>query len=147
MPYVPKVRSRYHERISIADLNEWLKSNGVPYELEDEPVGRTDTSLGSDGQTGGVNRNHVMLAFRVGPDEARNTSYWDERLSRPPKWLIGARMSPGKPGVSSRWDPLLVAHALLGRKAMSLKALDGAIRVHFPGSFEEWKEKTDDYRT
>jgi len=62
----------------------------------------------------GIDRNTVMDVFRVKPKESDNRKYWHRKLDRPPKWLRGARVSSGGKGVSGRWDPLLVAHALLG---------------------------------
>ena len=111
-------------RISRADLNAWLKSNGVEYELETEQDVGADASRETNERPVGVDRNEVMRAFPVRPAALKNKDYWDERLSRPPKWLIAAQISRGRRGTSARWDPLLVAHALLGKKEMTLNSVN-----------------------
>ncbi len=133
-------------RISIDDLNEWLETCGVPYELEVEDNDRVDTASSASDPSGSISRKGVMRVFRVRPNELDNKRYWDDKLGRPPQWLSSARLSSGKRGVSALWDPLLVAHALLQKRAMTLKALDSAIHAHFPGSFEKWEEETGDHR-
>lgn len=133
-------------RISIADLNEWLKNSGVPYELEVELDDRENTASNEGGLSGRISRKAVMRVFRVRPNELDNKRYWDDKLGRPPQWLAGARLSSGKRGVSALWDPLLVAHALLQKRVMTLKALDSAFHAHFPGSFEKWEEETGEMR-
>jgi len=117
-------------------------------------MGQRDSEEGNDvqpntvqGSAGvGIDRNKVMKVFRVMPKDSDNRKYWDEKLGRPPKWLSGARLSSGRRSTSGRWDPLLVAHALLGRRTMTLPALDAAVRDHFPESIDAWREQTEDMR-
>jgi hypothetical protein len=94
----------------------------------------------------GVSRNVIMGAFQVHPDRDKSFRYWDNALAQPPVWLIGARVSIGKPGVSSRWNPLLVAHGLLGEKKMELAQLDNVMRTRFRQQWDEWLEQTADDR-
>ena len=91
-----------------------------------------------------VIRNVVIDAFRVRPTDDGNRKFWDAKLSDPPRWLESARTSAGKPGVSALWDPLLVAHALLGEKHMTAKALDKVMRERFPPRFADWQNETED---
>lgn len=97
-----------------------------------------------------ITRSEVMAHFRVKPDPQENERFWDDKLADPPKWLIPARVSVGKPGTSSSWSPLGVAHCLLsgyhGRPYMTLQQLDVAINRGFPELFETWYEETQDLR-
>lgn len=158
LPYTPKKRSYRHERISVFELNQWLEQSGASYRLgkdaadepaavaakgapEDEPAA-TPATRPQD-----IDRRAVMRIFCVRPNkEWENRRFWDDKLGRPPAWLAAARTFEGRPGVSSRWDPLLVAHALLYKEHMNLQQLDSAIHEHLHDLMEQWKEETYDKR-
>jgi len=141
--YVPKDPTDHHERISVSDLNQWLEESGVPYRLGEDSVASTSATTVTGRQD--INRSMVMQIFAVRAKEDENRKFWDDKLGRPPDWLRGARTFSGKPGFSSRWNPLLVAHALLNGKYMSVRQLDSAIHQHLPELLEKWKEDTDDH--
>ncbi len=134
--YKPVPPRTFWERVSIADLNEWLARSGTKYELHDAP-----TKSGQAAPSG-VTRQRIIDGFLVRRDPCDNRKFWDDKLSRPPNWLVGARVSVGKRGVSSLWNPALVAHGLLNRQLMHLQALDLAME-NFPDRMEEWQEHTE----
>lgn len=101
---------------------------------------------GESGTNHLVRRERIIQAFQVKLDDDKNQRYWDNALSRPPKWLRDARVSPGKRGISALWDPLLVAHALLGARKMTLPRLDAAMNKFVPALLDKWKEDTHDER-
>lgn len=105
-----------------------------------------DTSEATDDTRADISlsRNQVMNAFAVKPDADENFKYWDERLSRPPQWLLPAQVQRGKPGESSRWNPLMIAHCLLDKKEMTRPQLNKVMHKEFPESYERWKEETKD---
>lgn len=109
-----------------------LEKQGVEYRLDSPPIG--------------INRNEVMAAFTVKQNPDENRKFWDDKLSRPPKWLKDARTNPGKPGTSALWDPLLTAHSLLAEGHMTLVKLDGVMNKCFPELVESWNETTSDKR-
>lgn len=94
-----------------------------------------------------IDRNEVIAKFRVKPNEDANKKFWDGKLSLPPKWLIPARGERGKPGISSRWKPLAIAHCLLAgvnnKPFLSLRQLDAMIHKGFPEWLETWEEQTE----
>jgi len=136
--YVPATPRTFYERISVADLNAWLAKSGTTFEL-DEAHDLIPSSPRRAPES--VDRNRIIDGFPVCRNAVENREYWDDKLSRPPKWLVSARISVGKPGVSSRWDPAQVAHALVGKKAMTIRALDVAMK-NFPDWENEWREQT-----
>jgi hypothetical protein len=140
LAYVPKDRSYHHERINVSDLNQWLEESGVPYRLGDDSAHPTTATAATGPRD--IDRKRVMHIFSVEPRESQNEHFWDDKLSRPPQWLIAARTVTGRPGKSSRWNPLLVAHALLGGGYMDLHQLDSAIQEHLHDLLEKWKEET-----
>jgi hypothetical protein len=89
-----------------------------------------------------IDRRAVMRIFRVMRTDDGNETFWDGVLGRPPKWIVKARVLKGRPGASSLWDPILVAHGLLERKRMSIAAIDQALRKNLPDLLDEWKEQT-----
>lgn len=91
-----------------------------------------------------ISRNHVMGKFRVKEDADENIKFWDDKLGRPPKWLEPARVHRGKPGHSSLWNPLLLAHCLLDKKEMTLRQLNMAMHEEFPELYATWKRETED---
>lgn len=97
-----------------------------------------------------INRNEVMAAFCVRPDPRENEKFWNPKLAKPSGWLEPARVIVGRPGESSLWNPLLVAHCLLAgyreRSYMSLTQLDAALHSGFPELYETWREETQDRR-
>ena len=95
-----------------------------------------------------MTRSVIIGKFPVKNNPGENFKFWDGKLDRPPHWLKGARTFSGKAGVPSLWNPLLVAHALLGWKAkyIGFKALDKVMRDCFPAQYEQWKEKTETER-
>lgn len=93
-----------------------------------------------------IDRNKVMAYFTSKADPDENRKFWDDKLSSPPKWLIGARAHTGRAGTSALWCPLLLAHALLGRKYMTRSQLDVVMNAHFPELDALWKEQTEDER-
>jgi hypothetical protein len=94
----------------------------------------------------GVNRDAIITAFEVKRNEDENFQWWDDRLSRPGKWLEGALIQVGKPGRSSRWSPESVAFALLEKGEMNLRNLDAAMRRSFSDRFENWEALSADWR-
>jgi hypothetical protein len=138
MPYTnpPSVIRNFYDRIRSADIDKWFADNEAPYQLrqqQDEVVPLRPSS---------VPRKRIINGFPVSPKASDNRKFWDDKLSRPPQWLIGARVSVGKPGISSQWNPALVAHGLLGKGHMTLRALDAAMR-NFVDWEEEWKDQTE----
>jgi hypothetical protein len=107
---------------------------------------KTESNLVGSISLESVDRNKIMNAFLVKPDFDDNDKFWDEKLSDPPQWLIGAQVQVGKRGVSSRWNPLLTAHCLFERKYMSLRQLDSVIHKSFPELLDQWKDETEDLR-
>lgn len=99
-----------------------------------------------------IHRNDVIGKFRVRADPDENLKFWDGKLSRPPAWLKPALGELGKPGESTLWKPLVIAHCLLGghkshkKPFMTLQQLDSVIRKEFPDWFESWKDETQDKR-
>jgi hypothetical protein len=100
-----------------------------------------------------ISRNQVIVKFCVKSDPDENFKFWDDKLGRPPAWLIAARTYEGSPGRNnpSRWNPLLLAHALLSRngkaiKYIALHELDLMFRKEFPELFARWKIETEDLR-
>ena len=104
----------------------------------------------ADDASNGIDRNQVMAAFPVMADADANTKFWDGRLGRPSEQLKGARLTAGMPGTSSTWNPLGIAHYLLGGKRtkchMTLRQLDGVMNKRFPELVDSWKEQTEDER-
>jgi hypothetical protein len=111
--------------------------------IENESPDATEMSVAS---VKSVDRNAIMDAFLVKQDADKNRSYWDDKLSRPPKWLASARTNSNRRGLSARWNPLLVAHALLDHSALNLQRLDSMIGQSFPDVFDRWKDETADWR-
>lgn len=142
--YVPKSHRYQHERVSVSDLNQWLEESDVSYRLGDDSA-EVATATAATGHRD-IDRGQVMRIFSVEPTADMNRKFWDERLGRPPEWLRAARTFVGRPGVSSRWSPLLVAHALLGDNRMKLRQLDAAFHEHLPELLEQWREETEDQR-
>ncbi len=93
-----------------------------------------------------INRNKVIGAFAVKTDADENLTFWDDKLGRPPKWLEPALAQRGKPGESSLWSPLIIAHCLLDKCHMNLKQLDSVMHKGFPELYERWKEESQDKR-
>lgn len=93
-----------------------------------------------------IDRNMVMGAFPVKSDPDENIRFWNGKLGRPPKWLEDARVDPGRPGQSALWDPLQLAHCLLGRKQMNLRQLDAVMSSNYPDLFDDWNDQTADMR-
>ena len=87
-----------------------------------------------------------MACFPVKDDLQENERFWDDKLSTPPAWLESAREITGKRGMSSLWNPLQVAHSLLGgvhnRPFMTVRQLDAVMRRRFPELYEIWVEET-----
>jgi hypothetical protein len=83
-----------------------------------------------------------MRTFQFHPKVEGNWQFWDRKLSEPPQWLLAARISPGKRGISALWSPPLIAHALLDRGHMTPKALDRVMREQFPQHYEQWVDDT-----
>ena len=154
--------------LATADLAKWLGSlrtndisreskelaeNAPSAKIEDETVApdidqkpSQSSQQDSEDQSNWINRNKVIQFFLVESDYDENFKFWDNKISRPPKWLIDARKFTGWRGVSSLWDPLLVAHCLLGHESMSLAQLDRVMQKSFPELEERWKEATIDVR-
>lgn len=99
-----------------------------------------------DSATGLINRNEVMATFPVKADADENCKFWDGKLSRPPRWLIDARINAGKPGTSALWNPLMLAHCLLAAGHMTLNRLDVVMNKRFPELADSWREQTGDKR-
>lgn len=92
----------------------------------------------------GITRNQVIRIFQVRPKTTDNVQFWGDKLSHPSEWLRPARMTSGSRGISSLWNPVLLAHALLAAKYMTAHQLDAVMREHFPTQFEEWTDGTGD---
>ena len=117
IPYVPESRRTFYERVRVPDLNAWLDASGLHYSLDSE-FGTTEVQTGiAQSMTTTIDKTQVVLCFSVFPDLKRNKAFWKNRLSDPPKWLLVARISPGGANRSARWDPVLLAAALLGSEA------------------------------
>jgi hypothetical protein len=144
MLYNPKDRSNHYERISVSELNQWLEESGVPYRLGDDSADPATATAATGPRN--IDRQQVMQIFSVRPKADQNHKFWDDKLGRPPAWLRGARTFAGKPGLSARWNPLLVAHALVDKKYMTLNQLDSAVHEHLPALLVQWKEETHDLR-
>jgi len=97
-----------------------------------------------------IDRNEVIAKFRVKPNVDENEKFWDDKLGRPPRWLQPALGLRGKPGTSSLWKPLVIAHCLLAgvnnKPFVSLRQLDVMIHKGLPEWFEAWQEQTDHAR-
>jgi len=143
LPYSPETRRDFWEVMSLTELNSWLDKIGVDYRLLE--VG-TNNSIAVIETNSGINRNQVIGAFTVKTNPDENFRFWDDKLGRPPKWLADAVVQRGKPGESTLWNPLLVAHALLDKKYMKCHQLDSVINKNFPGFLDDWKEQTEDKR-
>lgn len=155
LPYSPSTRRDFWEFVSISDLNSWLEKQGVKYRLEvvaDETANVVDEAENLEaGASAGdlshsIDRNMVMGTFPVKSEPDENVKFWKDKLGRPPKWLEDARVDPGRPGQSALWDPLQLAHCLLGRKQMNLRQLDDVMRSNYPNLFGDWKDQTADMR-
>jgi len=117
----------------------------VPQKADLSESGGQDTQQVTENTK--INRTEVISCFPVkrgGCDD--NLKFWDDKLSRPPKWLKPAMIAIGKPGLSSLWDPLMIAHCLLAHNHMPCKQLDAAIRKNFPAMLEQWCTDTADKR-
>lgn len=134
--------------VTVDDLAKWLESPSMAYELERETGSAMPRSgnatQGNEPAVVSVTRGVVIDSFQVILGDAANMKFWDDKLSDPPEWLRGARTSTGKRGVSALWDPLLVAHALLGKKGMTPRALDKVMRERFSNHYDEWLAQTTD---
>lgn len=99
-----------------------------------------------------IDRNEVIGKFQVKADSEENFKFWNSKLGQPPEWLKLALGSVGKPGESSMWKPLVIAHCLVGghkwhkKPLMTLQQLDVAIHKGFPEWLETWREETQDKR-
>ena len=144
MLYIPKDRSNHYERISVSELNQWLEEIGAPYRLGDDSADPATATAATGPRD--IDRKSVMHFFSVKQKENQNRVFWDDKLSRPPNWLEPALTVIGKPGRSSRWSPLGVAHALLGAGYMNVHQLDSTVQRHFPELLEQWKADTEDVR-
>lgn len=151
LPYTPNPRRDFYELVSVTDLNKWLEDQGVEYRLD--PPEQEQHELGTKAQgsiDGLIDRNKVMACFAVKPDSDENLKFWDNRLASPSNALLTARKFPGKAGTSALWEPLGIAHYLLGGKGvkqyMSLGQLDVVMEKRFPELFDLWKEQTEDKR-
>ena len=100
--------------------------------------------------TGLLNRNEVIAKFTVKSDPDANEKFWENRLDSPSDQLKIARKSAGKPGTSALWEPLGIAHYLLGggrvNRHMTPKQLNEVMNKHFPELVDSWKEQTEDVR-
>lgn len=155
LPYMPQTLIDFYDLVSVADLNAWLEKQGGIYWLdlpEQEP--HEDESAESSRTIGNettlLNRNEVMAKFPVKADADANRTFWDYRLSNPSDPLKNAKKFAGKPGTSALWEPLGIAHYLLGggrvKCHMRLKQLDEVMNKHFPKLVDSWKEQTEDKR-
>lgn len=144
-------RRDWFYRVRISKLNEWLESVGAPYRYPDAAEGRS-TSVAADSGVQfakGVGRKTIIATFKVRRTDDANAKYWDDKLSRPPCWLAGALVAKGKPGKSNRWNPVLVAGALLEqskskREGMTLAQLDRCMATLNLTS--EWEQATENDR-
>lgn len=91
-----------------------------------------------------ITRNKVMGCFPVKANADANVKYWNGVLGRPPKWLIKARKSSGKPGVSALWGAMEVAECLLEAGKMTLPQLNAAMHKFFPELSEQWEKGNQD---
>lgn len=155
LPYTPNPRRDFYELVSLSDLNAWLKTQGAEYQLDiteqaQQELSDEDQANASNHTKGLINRNDVMACFPVKPDGDENFKFWNGRLSRPPKELLPARKFPGKPGTSALWDPLLIAHYLLGsgkvKCHMTRKRLNVVMSSHFPELLDLWEGQMQDAR-
>jgi hypothetical protein len=146
MPYIPQERSSRHERISVSELDRWLEESGVLYRLGEDSVSSGTATVAT--HPPGVDRNDVMRIFRVKLRDLDNKKFWNRVLGDVPIWLQKALITTGRPGVSSRWDVLGVAHALLDHRdhLMNLQQLNKAIETHDPELYEQWKVETAEER-
>lgn len=145
-PYTPLHAEKHYyipELVSADDLNAWLEKQRVEYRL-DRPEQAAYVETTHIGYS--INRNEVMAAFTVKANSDENRKFWDDKLGRPPVWLKDARINSGKPGTSALWNPLLLAHSLLGTSHMSLGKLDDVMNECFPELVELWNEETSDKR-
>jgi hypothetical protein len=70
IPYVPRSRCDFYERVRPGDLNKWFKANNVPYELPDyvvpkavqESVSDDSSSAGMPGAQRGTNPSAIWQA-------------------------------------------------------------------------------------
>lgn len=150
LPYTPNPRRDFYELVSVTDLNAWLEKQGAEYRLDNpekkqlEPD--SEEQFGAPMPTEGIDRNRVMAAFAIKANPDENNKFWDGKLSRPPKWLIDARINAGKPGTSALWNPLMLAHCLLAAGHMTRNQLDVVMNKRFPESADSWREQTEDKR-
>lgn len=136
------------ESFSSVPAQEERDAESIPKEFksgETESALPTDEAI-QDDPTHWIDRDQLMARFAVDSDSDKNFKFWDKKIGRPPKWLETARTSSGKPGTSSLWNPITLAHCLLDHKAMNLKQLDSVIHTYFPELKEQWRSETEDMR-
>lgn len=129
--------------VAPADVAEWLQD--IPI------VSSSDKASPQylEGERHWIDRNEVIARFNIHTDGEENFKFWNDKLSRPPKWLQAAQMQTGRPGASSRWNPKLIAHCLLEKttgKSMDMRHLDQLMHKWFPELEDQWKEETQDRR-
>lgn len=109
-------------------------------------VGELPTSTGGSGDTAvkveavkrSITKGAVINAFE-GLHFDRNG--WNNALSDVPKWIEPCRVALGRKGDKTNpatWNPVLIAHALLG-KNITIKKLD-AVFVSLTDWVDEWQE-------
>jgi hypothetical protein len=125
-------------RVTEADMVQFLDS----VKRRESPI----PAQVPDDASNGIDRNQVMATFHVKADADANTKFWDGRLGRPSGQLKGARLCAGKPGTSALWNPLGIAHYLLGggraKCYMTLGQLNQVMNKRFPELVDSWKEQT-----
>ncbi len=134
------------ELVALAQRPDLHAGAPVPAPTPAADLGEVEAVTDDDQKVTLINRNRVIGAFAVKPDADENITFWDDKLGRPPKWLEPALAQRGKPGDSSLWLPLMIAHCLLDQRHMNLKQLDAALHKNFPDLYEKWKEDTQDKR-
>ncbi len=112
------------------------------YEMTPPAAFSPVTSAEAKAEPVAVERNRIINAFMLHKDKHQNKRLWDDKLSRPPEYLKGAMVRKGRPGVSTLWDPVKVAHALFEKGMLPIDRLDHAMK-NFPECEATWRDQTE----
>lgn len=116
------------------------------YEAEDEPDEEPSPATDAKPPTSSGKRpspyattERICEAFphpkSVSPSRWGDGSY----LSDPPEWLRGARVSPGRPGVSALWSPVQFAVCMVCKKHIGKVQAAVIIRREFSDWLDDWE--------
>ena len=143
-PQETEIQAKNNLLVSLHEYLEYLtEQEAKPFtsllESQSEQPNQQTTPLNSVRY---INKHKVATAFQ---GIYWNFTQWRDNLGDPPEWLIVARKEKGVRGnnkIPSKWDPIEIALALLGRE-ITVEELNQAFKKPVLIDWaSEWKERT-----